>query len=124
MAMDDIEGEEEGNCGSFDSESEGVLHIEFGPSVSVFSTDGKPSYISKPSWDELNLIEEGSLKSIQITFDESCSTHCDEYNLSIQTLRWFFDKVFKWLKPGGSIEVKARCDIMDRIWPEFGVKKE
>lgn len=124
MAMDDIEGEEEGNCGSSDSESESVLHIEFGPSVSVFSTDGKPSYISKPSWDELNLIEEESLKSIQITFDESCSTTCDEYNLSIQTLRWFFDKVFKWLKPGGSVEVKARCDIMDRIWPEFGVKKE
>ena len=124
MMMKDIEGEEEGNCGPFDSESESVLHIEFGPSVSVFSTDGKPSYISKPPWDELKLIEEESLKSIHITFGESCNTHSDEYNLSIQTLPCFFDKVFKWLKPGGCVEVKARHDIMDQIWPAFGVKKE
>lgn len=120
--MKDIEDEEEGNCESFDSESERVLHIEFGPSVSVFSTDGKPSYLSKPPWDELNLIEEESLKSIQITFGESCSIHSDEYSLSVQTLRCFFDKVFKWLKPGGCVEVKGRCDILDGIWPEL--KKE
>ena len=100
-----------------------IVKVRYGSSRSEFYSDYALLFTARPPWGKLDLFEEESLDSIEVSFDEMEYVKHGDYELYSYNLSCFFDCVYGWLKPGRYVKVITDGCRVDSLMDNFKISK-